>query len=134
MLELVAGRVQSGAAVLSGAMPLIKSGKVRAIGLMTGRRSKLLPELPTIAEQGLDGFNYAGWVGLVSPRGTSSSIIQRLNEEFVKVARAPEVMAALEKDGGSAVGSTAEQFGRVIAEEVVIWKRVVSEAGIVLEK
>lgn len=134
MFDLVAGRVEASAAVLSGAMPLIRAGKVRPIAVMTATRSRMLPDLPTIAEQGVAGYNYSGWLGMVVPRGTPAAIISRLNENFIKVVRSPDIIAALESDGGIAVGSTPEQFGKIISAEAARWQKVVKDSAIVLDR
>lgn len=132
LLDLVAGRIQAASTTLIGAQPLLKSGKVRALAVLNDRRSPLLPEVGTIAEQGVPGYNYASWLGFIAPAATPPATIARLNEAFVKVVRLPEVTGKLAADGSSAVGSTAQQFRDLIALETERWRNLVQATGITL--
>ena len=132
LLDLVAGRIQAASTTLIGAQPLLKSGKVKALAVLNDRRSPLLPDVGTIAEQGIPGYNYASWLGFIAPAATPAATIARLNEAFVKVVRLPEVTGKLAADGSSAVGSTAQQFRELIALETERWRSLVQATGITL--
>ncbi len=133
LLELMAGRLDVGSGILAAALPYVKSGKTRAIAMMNEKRSKLLPGLPTVAEQGAAGFNYTNWMGFLAPAATPPAIVNKLSENFAKVARSPDVVSALEAEGSSAVGSTPAQFRQLIVTESARWQKIVQDAGITLE-
>lgn len=131
-IDLAAGRIQSNIGLLA-ILPLVKTGKIRVLGVTSVIRSKLMPDIPTIAEQGVPGFEYAGWSGYVVPARTPDSIVRKLNAEFVKVARSPEIIDKIVQDNGNAVGSTPEEFRQFLAEEVARWQRVAKNTGIELD-
>jgi tripartite-type tricarboxylate transporter receptor subunit TctC len=107
----------------------IQGGKLRALGVGTQKRSKLMPEVPPIADT-LPGFEAATWVGLLAPAGTPKDIINRMHHEIEKVLRSPEVQEKLSVSGAEPVGSTPEQFGAYIESEIRKWDRVVKQAKI----
>jgi tripartite-type tricarboxylate transporter receptor subunit TctC len=125
--DLAAGRVDVASGTLIAALPLIKSGKVRAIAILNDKRSDLLRNVPTVAESGAPDYNYANWIGFVGPRGMPSSIISRLSENFAKVARDPAVVSILNSQGSIAVGSAPAHFAKLIETETQRWKNVVVE-------
>lgn len=132
--ELVAGRIHAHPTSLAPALPLIKSGKVRAIAIMSDERTRLLPDVGTLQDAGLaPGVGYTTWQGFAAPGGTPAAIVNKLSETFAKVARAPDVAQQLEGDGSVMIGSTPEQFRQVIVREVNAWRKVVKETGIRLE-
>ncbi len=108
----------------------IKSGKLRAIAVTTAERSKILPDVPTIAEQGIASYDLSTWLGLVAPAKTPPQIISKLNSELAIAAKDPKIVATLESDGGTAVGGTTEQFRQLIATELTRWHRVIQDANI----
>ena len=134
MIDLAAGRIDVASTTLLTALPLIKSGKVRALAILNNKRSSLLPNVPTIAEQGLPDYNYISWLGFSAPAGTPAVIVNKLSEGFARAARSPEVVAALEADGSNAVGSTPAQLRQLIVTETTRWKKVVQDTGIKLEE
>jgi len=132
MLDLITGRVDATAAILAPSMPQIKSGKVRAIAIMNAERSKLQPDLPTVAEQGLAGYNWATWLGFVAPAATPAAIVNKLSENFARVVKLPDVIASLEAEGSLLVGNTPAQFRQILATDAAIWRKVVQDNGIEL--
>ena len=112
----------------------VKSARLRALGVTTARRSKVLPDLPTIAEAGVPGYENSTWHGWLAPAGTPSAVLNRLNGELVKAARAPDLAEKLAADGGEGVGTTSEEFARLIATETARWGKVIKEAGLNLEQ
>lgn len=134
MQDLMKGRVDATSAPLLSVLPLIKAGKLRALGFMNDRASDLLPDTRTVAEQGVPGFNYASWYGLVAPSATPAAIVNKLSANLAIAAKAPEVAVPLEAEGSYMVGSTPAQFRQMLINETVIWKKVVQEAGIKLEQ
>jgi tripartite-type tricarboxylate transporter receptor subunit TctC len=134
LIELVAGRVNVASGTTIAALPLIKQGKVRPIAMLNARRSRQLPDVPTVAEQGIPGYNYQNWVGFLAPGGTPAAVVNKLGEGFARVAKMPEVIAALEAEGSSAVGNTPAQFAKQIATETATWQKIVDDNGIRLEE
>lgn len=128
--DLVAGRLDVTIFALVSALQLVKSGKLRAVAMADDKRSKLLPDLPTIAEQGVPGYNFATWFGFLAPVGTPAAIVNKLSEEFAKVAKAPDIAGMMEAKGSTMIGSTPEEFRQVIVTETERWRKVVHNAGI----
>jgi tripartite-type tricarboxylate transporter receptor subunit TctC len=111
------------------ALPQIKSGKVRALAVTSAQRSKLLPELPTIAEAGgLPGYGASGWYGLLAPAATPKAVIARLHAESAQALRAPDVVERLSGQGAEPVGNTPEEFGAFIRAEIDKWAKLVQAA------
>jgi tripartite-type tricarboxylate transporter receptor subunit TctC len=129
MVDLVAGRVELVFATAASAVPQIKAGKIKGIAVTTGRRSALMPELPTIAEAGLAGYDANNWYGLMVPANTPRAIIDRLNAETVKVLNMPEVKTFLFNQGLEAAPSTPEEFGAYIRSERAKWAKIVKASG-----
>jgi len=132
-VDLVAGRVDATMSSPLSMVPYIKTGKLRAIGMSSAERVALFPDIPTIAESGAPGFEYTYWVGFSTTGGSPPAAVNRLNAEFVKVARMPEVVKKLADDAVQAVGSTPAQFGQHIDSEMKLWRRLTQELGIKLE-
>ena len=108
--------------------PHVKAGKVRALAVTGPKRSQLMPELPTISESGLPGYNASGWYGLFAPAATSKSVIARLNAETVKALRAPDVVRALSSQGAEPVGNSPQEFGGFVKAEIDKWANLVRVA------
>ena len=100
--------------------------------VLNDKRSSLLPDIPTIAEQGIPEYNYASWFGIVAPGKTPSAIINRMNEGLVKVARMPDIIARFAQDGSMA-GNTPRQFRQVIATESERWRKLVQDTGVTVD-
>lgn len=126
---LMANEVQIALSGISQMMPTIKAGKVRLLAVTTAERSKALPDVPTMAEQGAPGFNYEQWIGVGVAAATPPELIQRLNAEFVRAAKTPEIFTKLEGDGTVIVGSTVEEFRQRIASEAARWRKVAQDTG-----
>jgi tripartite-type tricarboxylate transporter receptor subunit TctC len=130
IIDLLAGRL---AATISGPTSLVthmRAGKMRALGVTTIARIAALPDVPTIAEAGVPGFEAVQWVGLLVRSGTPREIIARLHKETTAILRTPEVKDRLTADGNEVVAGTPEEFGALIKAEIVKWARVVKAAGI----
>jgi tripartite-type tricarboxylate transporter receptor subunit TctC len=109
-------------------LPHVKSGKVRALGVTGSKRSRLLPDLPTIAEAALPGYDASGWYGLVVPAATPKDIVARINAEAVRVLRLPEVADRLSGQGAEPVGNSAAEFGAFMRTEIDKWAKLVKSA------
>ena len=130
MIDVTAGNTQLMLSSLVQTLPLIKAGKLKALGVGGSQRSSTLPEVPTIAESGLPGYDAVNWWGLIVRAGTPVDIVTRLHREIAGILRAPEVVKRFESEAVDALPMTTQQFGKYIQEETVKWARVVREAGI----
>jgi tripartite-type tricarboxylate transporter receptor subunit TctC len=108
--------------------PHVKAGKVKALAVTGLKRSQLMPELPTIAESALPGYNASGWYGLFVPASTPKAIIARLNQEAVKALRMPDVVKTLSSQGAEPIGNTPEEFGAFVKSEIDKWANLVKVA------
>ena len=133
MTDLMASRLDVAAANLGVAIPLLKAGKLRTLGVLNSRRSPALPDLPTLQEQGIEDFDYQNWLGYVAPARTPPAVVNRLNGAFLASIRSPEVVAALEGEGKLPWGATPQEFGQRIATELARWRQLARETGYRLE-
>lgn len=133
VIDLVAGRVVLMAASTVSSIAHVRSGRLRAIGVSTSTRVPSLPDIPTIAESGLRGYESVSWFGLAAPAATPKETIARLNRESVAILRAPAIQEQLAKDGSLVVAGSAAEFDAYIRSETVKWARVVKSAGIKAE-
>jgi tripartite-type tricarboxylate transporter receptor subunit TctC len=129
MLDLMAGQVQTVFSTVSTAIGAIKGGKVRAIAMTGDKRFELMPEIPTIEQAGLPGFQVRNWYGVFVPAGTSKEIVARLNGELVKILQMPDVKSKLLESGIETLYSTPEQFATYIQSETKRWAKVVKDSG-----
>jgi tripartite-type tricarboxylate transporter receptor subunit TctC len=129
MVDLIGGQVQLVFATAASAVPQIKGGKIRGIAVTTIKRSALMPNLPTIAEAGLPGFDANNWYGLLAPAKTPRPIINRLNAEVTKVLAMPDVKEFLFNQGLDPAPGTPEKFGAYIKAETAKWAKVVKDSG-----
>jgi tripartite-type tricarboxylate transporter receptor subunit TctC len=110
--------------------PHVKSGKLRGLAVTSTRRVKSVAEIPTVAESGLPGYAYWGWMGLAAPSSTPPAIIERLNAEMVKILRTAEARDWFEEQGGEPVGDRPEDFAAFVKAEHAKWGRIIREAKI----
>ena len=129
MTDLVGGQVQLVFATTASAIPQIKGGRIKGIAVTTARRSSLLPELPTISETGLTGFDANNWYGIVVPAKTPRAIIDQLNAEVTKILNMADVRATLHNQGLDPAPGTPEQFGAYIKSERAKWAKVIKASG-----
>ena len=113
--------------------PFVTAGKLKALGISTAKRSTLLPELPTIAESGVPGYEAEAWSGILAPAGTPKEIVAKLNGAIAKIVHTPEYKALLEARLVEPVGSSVEQFSNRLRDDVAKWRKVVREGGIKTE-
>ncbi len=130
LVDLIGGQVPIGMIVAPLVIPHIRANKLRGLAVTTARRSSLLPEVPTIAEMGVPGFDAPGWYGLLAPAGTPPAAINVLHGEVVKALKHPDVVALSATLAIEPVGSTPQEFASFIKVELVRWARVIKEANI----
>lgn len=133
MTDLISGQLQLTFTVGPLALPQIKSGRVRALAVTTARRYSVVPELPTIAESGLPGYDAMSWNGMMAPAGTSAAIIAKVHAEMVKALKAPDVLERIAALGYEPLGSSPEEFADFVKSELSKWARVARESGVRLE-
>jgi tripartite-type tricarboxylate transporter receptor subunit TctC len=128
--DIIAGRVSMGFTDLTPGLPHVNAGALRALGITRLRRSTLLPNLPTFDEAGLKGFEVESWAGLFAPAGTPTEIVARLNRETRKIVESPQVKAQIAQIGFEVFGSTPEELGEFVKDQLVKTSRMVKDAGI----
>jgi tripartite-type tricarboxylate transporter receptor subunit TctC len=134
MVDQMAGMVEL--AFTTGVGPSLdaaRSGKLRAIAVSTAERYAAMPNLPSVDESGVKGFDGSSWQGLVAPTGTSKDILARLNAEAVKWIRSPEGRERIAQQGGNPGGNSPEEFGRFIQDEIARWAKVAKAANVRIE-
>jgi tripartite-type tricarboxylate transporter receptor subunit TctC len=129
LTDLMAGQIQVAFDFMISAMPHVKSGKIKALAVTSATRSPVAPDLPTVAESGVPGFEVIGWNGLVAPARTPKEIIAKLNAELKKALDQPDTKERFAAQGFSATWTTPEKFGAYIESEHAKWAKVVKDSG-----
>jgi tripartite-type tricarboxylate transporter receptor subunit TctC len=130
MADLVGGQVLFSFASMASAVPFVQSGRLRPIAVSGGQRSSLFPDVPTVAESGLQGFASEDWQGILAPAKTPADVVMKLNGEIARILALPEVKAKLAAAGFDAKTSTPEWFGQFIQAETLKWARLLKGIGI----
>lgn len=112
------------------ALPLVNAGRLRAIAVTSKKRIKVLPELPTIAESGVPGYEMVGWFGMFAPAGTPKAIVEKLSAEVKPGLSQPDFAARLEAQGTEIVASSPDELGKLVKAELATWRKVVATAGL----
>jgi tripartite-type tricarboxylate transporter receptor subunit TctC len=133
LTDTLAGHVQMNLGSLVQILPHIRSGKLKALGVGSVRRNAALPDVPTIAEAGVAGYEANNWWGILAPAGTPADITGRLRQEIAAILESPETRKRFEAEGGETSRMSAQEFSELIAAETVKWTRVVKDAGIKAE-
>jgi len=133
IVDLIAGHVHLDFDSVPPVLPHVRSGRLRALAVTSEKRFSILPEIPTVTEGGVPGFDMSTWWGLVAPAAVSKDIIARLQAETVKVLRQPDVKEKIAFAGADTVGNTADQFGAFIRSETTKYARIVKDANIKLD-
>jgi tripartite-type tricarboxylate transporter receptor subunit TctC len=127
--DLIAGQIQM---IITGVPPtlnFVKTGKLRALAVATSKRLPLLPDLPTISEAGVPGYEATQWYGVLAPAGTPKPIVAKLNAEMAKAIKGPDVREKLAADAAEPVGNSPEEFGAFIKKEIARWAPVIKASG-----
>ena len=127
--DLIAGRVEASFFTVSAALPYTANGRVKALGLASARRSQLVPDLPTVGEAGVPGFEASTWFGVMVPRGTPQSVVDKLHATFTAALNAPGVRERLSNQGFDVVGSSPAEFSSYVRNEIPKWAKVVKASG-----
>lgn len=130
LADLLGGQISMVFATPLESVPHIKAGRLRALAVTSPQRSPAMPELPSIAETGVSGYEVTNWYGVLAPAAVHKTIIDRLNRSIVDALRTPELSERFQKDGVEPIGSTSAEFRKHIDAEITKWERVVAAAGI----
>ncbi len=133
LIDLMAGQVQLTVANIMSGLPYARSGRMRGLAVTSARRVTASPEIPTVGESGVPGYEVTSWNGWLAPAATPPEIIAKLNAELVKAAKAADINERMVADGGEALGTTPEQFRQHLIDEIARWRKVVQVAGIRVE-
>ena len=129
LTDVMGGQVSMTFDNITTAWPLAKGGKLKALAVTTSKRSPVAPDVPTLAESGLPGYEVGSWQGVFAPAGTPPDIVKRLNTEIVKIINMPDVQKKMIELGAEPVGNSSEEFGAFVKTEVVKWGDVVKKSG-----
>ncbi|MBI1989333.1 MAG: tripartite tricarboxylate transporter substrate binding protein [Betaproteobacteria bacterium] len=130
LIDLMAGHVSLSMANMLIALPHVKNGRLRAIGVTGAKRASVAPDIPTIAEAGVPGYEVVQWFGVLAPAHTPRDIIARLHAGIVRAVQDPAIRERFSSDGAETVGSTPEEFAAVIRADLGKWSKVIKDAGI----
>ncbi|HEX2828278.1 MAG TPA: tripartite tricarboxylate transporter substrate binding protein [Burkholderiales bacterium] len=133
LVDAMSGQVHTLIGNVLSSLHFAKSGKLRALGVTTAKRSPAAPDLPTLSESGVAGYESSTWHAWFAPAGTPQAIVAKLSGELAKSAKAPDVVSRLAPDGGEPVGSSPEQLRQFVASDIARWRKVVKDAGIRLD-
>lgn len=131
---VLSGQVQFTFSAIVAGLQHARAGRLRALGVTSLKRSRAAPEIPTIAEAGVPGYQTLTWYGILAPAGTSPRIVTRLNDAVAKVVRLPDIAEKLLSDGAEPVGGTPAEFGRHLADEIARFRKLTSEIGLKPDK
>ena len=130
LLDVVSGQVSMTFSSILTSLPQVRSGKLKALAVTGAKRSPAAPELPTMIEAGVKGYESATWYGVLAPARTPKNIVNKLNADIVAIVKQPDVYDRLSKEGADPVGSTPQEFGVYIKSEIAKWSKVVKAAKI----
>ena len=133
LADVIGGQIQFIMGTILSTIPHVKSGRLRALGVSSAKRSASLPDVPTISEAGLKGYEATSWNGVLAPSGVARPIIVRVHELVVRALQSPDVKERLMSDGGEPVGSSPQEFAAFIRAEMAKWSKVVKAGGITIE-
>jgi tripartite-type tricarboxylate transporter receptor subunit TctC len=128
--DLLSGRVHLTFGDMASILPYVKSGELRALAVTTAQRSPLLPDVPSLAEAGIPGYEAAAWYGMFAPAGTPRPILDKLNAEVVRIIRAPDMLERLGTLGAEPVGSQPDAFAGFVRDEMQRWGAIVRQAAV----
>jgi tripartite-type tricarboxylate transporter receptor subunit TctC len=127
---LLGGEIQITVASVPASLGHVKAGRMKALGLTSLRRSPVLPEVPTIAESAVPGYEAKNWYGMLAPAGVPKPIVAKLNKQINEILRAPDIAEAIAKQGADAEVGSSEEFGKYLQSEIAKWSKVIQAAGV----
>ena len=130
LVDLIAGQVEAMCTSPLPAMPHVKSGRLKALGMTSRTRSRAAPEIPTVAEQGVPGYESTLWYALLAPAATPQSVVRRVHAETVKILKSPDIAGQLLAQGAEPVGNSPQELQKFVAAEISRWTKVIEQANI----
>ena len=130
LADLIGGQINMYFSNILSAVPFVKGGRLRALGVTSAKRSAVAPEVPTIAEAGLPGYEDYNWYGLLAPRGTPNAIVVKLHADFVQAVRSREIEERLTKDGAEVIANSPAEFAGFIRDEIGKYAQVIKQSGL----
>jgi len=130
LTALIGGEIQISVMSLSAAIGQVKTGRLKSLGITSLKRSVAVPDIPTVAESGLPGYEAKNWYGILTPAGTPKFVVAKLNRQINDILRTPDMIAALVKQGLEAEGSTSDAFSVYLKSEIAKWAKVVKASGL----
>lgn len=132
LADLVGGQIQVVIDNMPPYLPHVQAGRIRGLAVTTAKRSPAMPNLPTMQEAGVAGYEAGSWFGLLAPAGTPRGIVQKLSAETARILKLPDVSERLSSQGAEPVGGTPDEFANFINNEQAKWRKVIEQAGITL--
>jgi tripartite-type tricarboxylate transporter receptor subunit TctC len=133
VIDAISGNIQMFFGDARISLPHVNTGRLRPLAVTSAARSPILPQLPTVAESGLPGFDVVQWIGWVAPAGTPGPIVAKLSGELSKAMKAPDIVKLMEGNGGEAVGSGPDELQKLIEANAARWRKVIEETGMKVE-
>lgn len=133
LTDVMAGQIAVTIDNMPPYLPQVRAGKIRVLAVSTGKRSSAMPDLPTIAEAGVAGYESGAWFGLLAPVGTPKAVVSKLSAETARILKLPDVSKRISELGAEPVGSTPEQFAELIKTEIAKWAKVIKDANVELQ-
>jgi tripartite-type tricarboxylate transporter receptor subunit TctC len=130
VVDIIAQRIDVAPISLGTGAPQIKAGKLKPLALLSGNRVSATPDVRTIREMGLPDYEYPSWLGVLAPAATPPAIVNKFSEELAKAVKAPDLQAALARDAITPIGSTPDEFRKLLVKEVNQWKKLVTDLKI----
>lgn len=129
LADVISGQVSVYMGTVPSSLPLVRAGRLRILATSGRARSRVIPDVPTVSESGLDGYEVSTWYGVLVPAGTPAVLIGRIHADMVRVIRLPDIQDRFAAEAGDIVASTPQEFGTFIAQEITKWAKVAREAG-----
>ena len=133
MIDTIAGHTQVNCTSVTNAAPMIRQGRIRAIGVTPMKRSTVLPDVPTLDEQGLKGFDVSQWMGILAPAKTPPAVVQRLHQDIARVVNDPEYAKFIAQQGAEPALMEPEAFGALLRSELERWGKLMKAIGVIAE-
>lgn len=128
--DLISGQITIYVGTVPAALPLVRAGRIKPLAITSLTRSRVFPDLPTVAQSGLKGYDVTTWYGVLAPAGVAAPILGKVNTDMVRVIRLPEVQERFASEGGDVVAGKPDEFAAFIARELVKWAKVAKDAGV----
>jgi tripartite-type tricarboxylate transporter receptor subunit TctC len=133
LTDTIGGQTNALLGSVASTLPHVRSGRLRALAVTTPRRLAAEPEIPTVMESGVPGYETTLWHGLIGPKGMPAPVVERINAEVTRVLKLKDAADLLQNDGVSPAGGTPEEFREAIRREIGLWRKVVADAGVKVE-